>query len=342
MKWLFKFFRRIFGLVFLLVLLLAGFLFLTGRMNEAYLSYLKGAFEKAVNEGDFSELSHFLEEENNANKSSSSTEENNESENTEEEEDITDENSFIDYTAKVSFENSRNQQESHKDGKYYHFKYIYRDPRNRPTAWKWKFPKKPIEDIANSYGLPKNFFNTYYTNKEMKKVLDKAMFRSENGMVSADYNSIVAKSQAFARPMYDMLLQKLGKNASQFDLIDETMKFCQDIPYKLPPNYYQGRDTWGYFPPSICLTEGYADCDSKCVLLSSILSHNKNIDIVYVTVPGHLLLGIRGIPNAYQQYITYQGQKYILCEPVGPARLAFGTPGSDYGRVEKIEKVEVR
>lgn len=341
MKWLLRFFKRLFGLVFILLLLLLGFLFLTGRLNETYLSYLQGAFEKAVNEGDFSEFSHLLDEEKNEHKQNTNNEKEDNS-NYQSEDDILEEDFVDDYTAKSYFTNERNKQDIGERGKYYNFKYVYRDPKNKATAWEWKYPKKPIDEISNSYGLPKNFFNTYYTDKEMQKVLKKAMFRSENGMVSADYNAIVGKSQAIVKPMYDMLLQKLGNRATQFDLIDETLKFCQDIPYKLPDDYHQGRDTWGYYPPSMCLTEGTADCDSKCILFSSILSHNRDIDIVYVTVPGHLLLGIKGIPNAYQKYITYQGQKYILCEPVGPARLAFGTPGSNYARVEKIEEVKAK
>jgi hypothetical protein len=122
--------------------------------------------------------------------------------------------------------------------------------------------------------------------------------------------------------------------------IELLMKFCQDIPYKIPPAETKEKAIEGLLPPSWSLTVGYGDCDTKAMLFVSTLSHNPEYDIILLGLPSHMLVAIKGIPKPYQDVYEYQGERYILCQPVGPARLNFGDKGSLYRPVKRVTEIK--
>ena len=83
----------------------------------------------------------------------------------------------------------------------------------------------------------------------------------------------------------------------------------------------------GLNPPPTLLTETWGDCDSKAVLFASILSHGPSYNIIFLTVPDHLLLAIEDVPRSYEQSLKHKGKTYVLVEATGPARLTMATPG---------------
>ncbi|MCS6832989.1 MAG: hypothetical protein NZ521_05410, partial [Flammeovirgaceae bacterium] len=147
----------------------------------------------------------------------------------------------------------------------------------------------------------------------------------------------------FCQRIYALVENHLGRRASFQSRIELILRFCQDIPYGIPPMTWNGKIIAGLFTPSILLKEGWGDCDSKAMLFCSILANNPMYEIIGVHVPGHLYLAVKGVPQAYQATITYKGEEYIVCEPVGPARLELGKKSQYYtAPIKKIEEIVVR
>lgn len=261
-------------------------------------------------------------------------------------EDVTDEyaddseldNEDLDYQASYFKTSARNYQQHKRKGDEYQFEYVYRDLSNRPSGWRWTYDKEIIDDLNNRFGLPEGFFEkSFNSDAEIRRIAREGFFKMEDRIVKPDYSALVKAYMPTMKPMYDILIQKLGKNATAEQMIMELARFCQDVPYKLPPELYKGKETNGLFPPYLALLKGWADCDTKCMIYASILGRDPRFKIVFITGPGHLLLGIRGVPKPYQDYVNFRGEKYILCEPVGPARLNFGEGTENAHPVVEIE-----
>jgi len=60
------------------------------------------------------------------------------------------------------------------------------------------------------------------------------------------------------------------------DPLFEFLVFVQQIPFKLPPKFYEGRFINSFFTPLICLYEKYGDCDTKSLLLAEFLDTSKD------------------------------------------------------------------
>lgn len=320
---LFRFIGRLFKTALILVIVLVALLALAGELSEDFKAFVDEGRSKLENDyGDLFKNGGALGKDKSSETNTSS--------------DIP-----ATYNALIQLTKERNHQQVGVKSNNYLFDYVYRDAVNRGTKMKWENPKSPIDHINSSFGLPKNFFErSFYSEAEIRKVAEKGYFKVADNIASPDYNRLIQISKNITKPIYDMIMKKIGNEGSFQKPIDELLKFCQDIPYKIPADVYNNKQTGGIFPPSLALTQGYADCDTKAVLFASVLLHNPRYKIVFITIPGHLFLAIKGVPKPYQKFITYRGEKYILCEPTGPARLAFGKDGFSNYTINKIEQAQ--
>jgi len=227
---------------------------------------------------------------------------------------------------------------------WYHFRFSYQDIIENLYMWEWLLRQADVDRSLNAYGLPRDFFQNYYDKEKTDMILKKGFFRyDKDGYICTDYNAVLNYYHRFTEPLYVILKNKVGAEAPLTDYIEELLRFCQDIPYKRPGDYYKGKYIWDFYTPVHIMLEREGDCDSKSVLFASVLMHDRRFrdKIVYITVSGHLLLGIEGEPNPYQDWVEFQGKKYIVCDPVGPAHTAFGVSAWDYGPVLNIEKASL-
>jgi hypothetical protein len=171
-------------------------------------------------------------------------------------------------------------------------------------------------------------------------MISRGMFKKIRGCIRPYHSKVAVASMPVTYPLYEHLEKTVTQKKLDFrDSIELVMKFCQDIPYGIPPKYYNGRYIGGLFPPPLCLNKKYGDCDTKAVLLASILAFNPKYEIVFIDVPGHLLIGIAGVPRPYDKYVTHLGKDWIYCEPVGPGRIPFGISASPYDKIERIDRL---
>jgi hypothetical protein len=111
--------------------------------------------------------------------------------------------------------------------------------------------------------------------------------------------------------VYDMFDNFLS-NVSDEYFINTVIRFVQTIPYKIPPADFNGKKTGGVFPPAICLSEGYGDCDTKSLLLCCILGHKYQL--IFLMGPKHAFVGVKIEPQENQEYVEINGEKFVLCE----------------------------
>lgn len=111
--------------------------------------------------------------------------------------------------------------------------------------------------------------------------------------------------------IYEMFMVSMP-NASEQYFVNSVIYFVQSIPYKIPPSEYKGKKTSGLFTPVVCLAEGYGDCDTKSLLLCSILAHKY--ELIYLNSTRHAFIGVKMQPTANQEYVEINGIQYVLCE----------------------------
>lgn len=215
-------------------------------------------------------------------------------------------------------------------GDEYFFHYQFRNNEYALQEMKWQYNKWKINNYIHSFGLTPKAGNKFSINYDEIRHSD---FYIKNGELIFRYDKIINDSRDITYPLYQKFEDIFNRfRLNRRDQLELIMRFLQDIPYEIPPLNYQNRYIGGLFPPSEIIKIGKGDCDSKAVLMASILSHDPFFynKLAIIVVPGHALLGIETVPLAYDQYITYEFKKYVYAEPVGPARTPIGKTNSPY------------
>jgi hypothetical protein len=149
--------------------------------------------------------------------------------------------------------------------------------------------------------------------------------------VEADVPQMVKRSVSYLAPVAQALDGVAArKNYDAETLVGAATAMVQTaILYKIPPELENGRHTGGILPPVMTIVRGWGDCDTKTALLGSVLSNWPEIRMVGIVTPDHYLMGILRMPRSGDAFVEYQGQRYVLIEPAGPAWLPPGTVGVD-------------
>ncbi|MBI5241487.1 MAG: hypothetical protein HY926_13525 [Elusimicrobia bacterium] len=151
----------------------------------------------------------------------------------------------------------------------------------------------------------------------------------EGNVVSSDVPAVVRRSVAALKPVALALDSVSVRNGYDSEtLVGAAVALVQTaLAYKIPPMLEGSRHTGGMLPPAMSMVRGWGDCDTKTGVLASILSNWSNVRIVGVAVPEHYLMAILRLPNKGDAFIEYQGLRYVLIEPAGPAWLPPGQVG---------------
>jgi hypothetical protein len=96
-------------------------------------------------------------------------------------------------------------------------------------------------------------------------------------------------------------------------IIQTMITFVQSIPYKIPPMEYKGYKTGGILLPGLCLQDNYADCDSRCLLLSCLAS-DLSLSVIVLFGSDHAFIGVEGKPGKKDEYVEVENKTYLLCE----------------------------
>ena len=230
--------------------------------------------------------------------------------------------------------------------KVYAFKYKFSSPSNEWFEWTWKYKRIETNEMIKKFGITESIFRPYQATKKNVKlrnrVIKKSFFKEEGNVLYPDFNRIIPFYMGFTSPLYALTIRTLGKDSTPRERVEFLLRFVQDIPYGIPPNRSNSKVITGILPPPQIFIEKWGDCDSKVLLLSSILAHEPRYKILLVYLEKHLLMAFEGRPHPNDSYIVFQGKKFILADPTGPAYLKLGNPGPDFkGQFKKIEALQI-
>ena len=230
--------------------------------------------------------------------------------------------------------------------KTYSFKYKFSSPSNEWFEWSWKYKRLETNEMINKFGISKSIFEPFQaTEKNVKsrnRIIKTSLFKKEGNVISPDFNRMIPFYMGFTSPLYALTIRTLGKDSTPRERVEFLLRFVQDIPYGIPPTRSNSKVISGVLSPPQIFIEKWGDCDSKVLLLSSILAHEPRYKILLLHLDKHLLMAFEGRPHPNDAYIIFQGKNFILADPTGPARLPLGNPGPDFkGQFKKIEALLV-
>lgn len=222
------------------------------------------------------------------------------------------------------------------------FTFGFRDNKGDYHEWKWSNNTEKLNELSKAFGLynknPKNF--TYYPEE-----LPKALYKDHFIMgVLPDYSALVEHYYHTVDKLYENWKLFSNKaNLSQRESLELLLRFFQDFPYGVPPTTYDRRLISGLFVPPLVFKNGWADCDSKSLLMATVLSHDPAYrnKLAMILVPGHALLGLNIFPQVYDETYTFQNKKYVVAEPTGLGRTPLGRKNSPYSKLLAIEPIYI-
>jgi hypothetical protein len=213
-------------------------------------------------------------------------------------------------------------------GASYMVEYKFRAVGNDEVSWKFSLPKATVDERINRFGFDKAVMGPMSTTPEnMRKrqaAIEAGYFRLDGDQVRPYFRRIVRDEREILTPIVSMGNQAMGSKTSIRDRAAFWLSFCQSIPYGIPPYQDESKMYGGLMPPTGTLRMGWGDCDCKGTLFATLMSHYEGAKVIAVNVPGHFLIGVKGVGQPGDDTVQFEGEEYVLCEPVGVARFPFG------------------
>lgn len=95
----------------------------------------------------------------------------------------------------------------------------------------------------------------------------------------------------------------------------------------------------GVAMPLEALATGTGDCDTKCVLLGSLLSHVKGARMILLRGGTHVFAAVRGVPRPRDRFVRVKNDRYVLVELT--SRWPVGQVPSENWRSLEAKKLEI-
>jgi hypothetical protein len=226
-------------------------------------------------------------------------------------------------------------------GEDVHFQYEFPLVGNHHHTLSYTLNSKTTSTQVDYYGVPSETVNKIddnhiglnpnLTDAELRgKMNQKCWFYESSVRWGVSYSALVSSYADFARPIAESIIVALNSKSSDSykNRVQAALNFVQFIPYGIP--HFDTKE-WHYHelsvpPESFILS--YADCDSKSVLMASILfslipkdryvligclvkSPNEKINGAHMVV-GVSDLGIQG------DTVEYNGKSFLLLETTVP------------------------
>jgi len=227
----------------------------------------------------------------------------------------------------------------------YHISFQFKGHKKTDREVTWTYNEQPTDKDILRFGVPKSMFDPYYPidsviqkrNAQMKA----GMFEQEGRYLRPSLPVMVNYYKPYLQPIARSLADFLGESGTFRERIELLIKFCQDIPYGIPPKQIGNKYIGGVFPPPQVFINMFGDCDSKAVIFCSAASHYNKTDIILLYETGHVMPAVKGLPRPYDNFYTYKNEKYILAETSGPGRSNLGMVKDPYRNFKRVEHIEI-
>ncbi len=151
-------------------------------------------------------------------------------------------------------------------------------------------------------------------------------FRSHLGQeaIKPDHLRYISENTAALLPIAQAVYDKLPTNSKTRAYVNLVLSWVQSIPYNELKNRLTSNGA-GYLPPLSVIANNQGDCDSKTVLMASLVrSLLPEVKMTMIFLPNHALLGIVLPFRTNEQTLSVDDLDYLLMEPTGPAKIPLG------------------
>lgn len=141
--------------------------------------------------------------------------------------------------------------------------------------------------------------------------------------IKPDHARIAKAYVAPMRPVAQAIADKVGNNDYR-EVTNFTLSFLQAVPYDFLRSRWTSNGA-GFQMPYAFLATNKGDCDTKSVVLASILRNfYPRLRMVMVYTPGHAFIGLAIPVKKGDMALQIKGTTFVLAEPVGPHQAPIG------------------
>ncbi len=146
---------------------------------------------------------------------------------------------------------------------------------------------------------------------------------AELDLLRVDYRRVARQAAPRLVPLARALAAEAGGDARARTAL--ALAFLQGIPY----DRLTGRDAaegTGFATPVEMLHHNKGDCDSKATALAALMRRLvPEVRTAMILLPGHAVFAADVETREGDRVIRLRGEKFVLMEPAGPARVPVGT-----------------
>jgi len=151
--------------------------------------------------------------------------------------------------------------------------------------------------------------------KKWLKMLKKNGFIIRNNKLMLDHKGIFQNNLHRVNKYcggFVKIAKEQGLNFYEFEKL--LLSFVQEIKYVKVPLYRGKYYTQGLYTPIEILVKKRGDCDSKSILLATLLCSITETKMILIDLKRHMIVGIEGNPRSGQTYLQLGNKNFILCE----------------------------
>jgi hypothetical protein len=185
-----------------------------------------------------------------------------------------------------------------------------------------------------SFGIPEHMMKstiTYRTQSELQQkkqkrglyVYRRGFLKGQGNSVRPNFDWMIQQSrkdiQTIADDLQELAIKHGAKNQRQ--IVETVSSFVQGLKYQVPDEHRPaplGQDyriyTAGINMPLETLYNGWGDCDSKSVLLATLLTCIKGYKVIFLRGDNHCFVGVAMTPKAKDHFTKFHGDSYVLIE----------------------------
>lgn len=206
------------------------------------------------------------------------------------------------------------------------------NPNNAKRTCSIEISKDRLRETINSFGITKSITDYSFASEEERQEKEARSqehcrihgFRQNpqiENRIDVNYQWMLDQSRAdLARFNRDLLdLAKESGYKTQREFIGLVASLVQSLKYRIPPDTRTNPDgrrviTGGVTMPLETLSNRWGDCDTRCILLATILGNLQGSRFALLAGDQHAFLGIQASPLVGDRYIQIQGEPYVLVE----------------------------
>ncbi|QHJ12825.1 hypothetical protein FX988_03083 [Paraglaciecola mesophila] len=137
--------------------------------------------------------------------------------------------------------------------------------------------------------------------------------------IKPDHLRYIKENQSILKPFAEAMYAEASESPDIRAFLNLLLSWLQSIPYDDLESRVSSNGA-GFSPPLTLLSNNQGDCDSKSVLMASVIrALFPHIELVMLYLPNHALLGIAISPQKDEESMLINSEEYLLMEPTGPA-----------------------